>query len=120
MNRDLLLLIAAMRAYDAVHELHQCDACGATWEDDTETCRWCVAYRAAQAEAVLRPPALRGYGYALPEDLVGLGIDPVAEREADLREWARDLEMAVGGQVITQAQADAAWATIERERQRAA
>lgn len=119
MRRDLLLLIAAMRAYDAVHALRTCDDCGASWADDVDECRWCATYRATQAETVLRPPAPRGYGFATAVDLAGLGIDPAADRETDLRRWAQDLRMAVDAGVITETQADAAWRSTRRERRAA-
>lgn len=109
MRPEIALLAAAARAYDTVHALLCCDDCGATWETDDDACRWCAARRQAQARAVLRPPAPRGYGFATTEDLAGLGIDPVAEREVDLRAWARDLEMAVAAGVVTEHEARCAW-----------
>lgn len=107
-SREIIpLLAAAMRAHDRA--MRTCPDCDATWIGHDTHCEWCTAHRRAQAEFVLKPPAPRRYGYASADDLATLGIDPAADRAADLAAWADDLELAVGAGLITDQQARNAW-----------
>lgn len=114
MNTDLYMLIAAIRAYDAAMQRHHCPICDASWDDDTDRCRWCETRRQSKAATICTPPARRGYGYATAADLAKLGIDPEAERVADLRVWGSELRMAVESGLVTMHEADVAFARQER------
>lgn len=101
----LLALVQRQDAELVADVVVACTTCGATWHGSTEDpCDWCARRRQAIAGDLLQPPSERGYGYATPEDLARLGIDPAAEREDDLRAWVDRMRIAVGAGVITQRQ----------------
>lgn len=120
--RTLLLLVAALKAFDRAHERQTCTACGATWDDDATTCRWCEAANRRlvddERRAILWPAWAEGHGprYDELDELDRQVWDQtrgVPAGTGQVKFWAGRLRRALDAGIVTMHEADAALRRIE-------
>jgi hypothetical protein len=126
-TRDLELLVAAMRAYDAVMRRHTCPDCGAAWEGDSTECWWCAETERRlvddQREALLWPTWMADQGVRYHElDRVDQKIwcdtRGIPRGTGPLEFWAARLRRAVSSGLVTMLEADMALARYDHWQRR--
>lgn len=123
--RSLMLLVAAMHAYDAAFALMTCDDCGAQWDrDEGETCRWCAEAAERQIEwqrRMLLYPAFAAVDHGPRYDELNEPDRRVWDATRGLTPgggsatfWAGQLRRAVEVGLVTMHEADLALRRVER------